>query len=257
LLDPIAIKAVIAGYFAENVYEVEVINFGVENGEGDGKIESLLRLKIQSIPITATRSVRENLLPGEYELQKPSILLFDSPKNFNQTQPQIVFQRGIESHPHLVYVPNATVNEIQVVSYKNHTIDKSIFINVERDTIELATAFLFTPDACHSNQFKVINRFNRKKRVRELQVGTPFETFCKEEITFAPAMLSYEILQTYNSYIVLVDAQKILIPPGELYGDYEKMFLPFDAFSMDHNRIDNLRAFIGDPRHQMDFFGLP
>jgi hypothetical protein len=37
-----------------------------------------------------------------------------------------------------------------------------------------------------------------------------------------------DIFKTYNTYVTIIDGMKIFIPPGELYGDYEKMFLAFD-----------------------------
>jgi hypothetical protein len=256
-LAPLAIKPVIDGYFTNSVYEVEMISFGQKNGEAEGTIERLLRLGIPSIPLTVTRIAREIPQSDEYELKKPSILLFDSPENFNQSQKQIVFQFGTTSHPHLVYVPNATINDIQVVSDKNHTIDKSIFlVNEMRDSIELATSFMFTPEACHTNQFKIINRFTRKDKWENPNFfvekyrnfyGCRLEVIDKllfDVLNFTPnpeqsgdAFMNYPISFGFSeppiemltsSYVVFVDSQKIFIPPGELYGDYEKMFLPFD-----------------------------
>jgi hypothetical protein len=34
-----------------------------------------------------------------------------------------------------------------------------------------------------------------------------------------------------NTHIVHIEQRKLFIPPGELYGDYEKMFLPFDSLT--------------------------
>jgi hypothetical protein len=161
-----AIKAVIDEYFAKTVHEIEVISFGTRYGQAEEIIEKLLRFGQQSIPMRITREARERLQSNEFKLNKPSILLFDSPENFNRTQQRIVFQHGnIVSHPNLVYIHNATIADIQVAGYKNHTIDKTIFlVNETLHSIELATAFLFTPDACHTNQFKVINRFTRQPK---------------------------------------------------------------------------------------------
>jgi hypothetical protein len=256
-LAPFAIKAVIDEYFTKNVHEIEVINFGLKNDKAQKTIERLLRLRIQSMPMQITSNARDNLC-SEYKLKKPSFLLFDSPENFNRTQPYIVFQDGLTSHPHLVYVPNATIKDIQVLSDKNHTINKSIFlVNETRDSIELATAFMFTPDACHTNQFKVINRFTRKNKWENSKFFVEkygnfygctlnvkhkekllydvlnysqkvIEPHEKTSIGFEFLVLDDKILESYNTYVVNVDAQKIYIPPGELNGEYEKMFLSFD-----------------------------
>jgi hypothetical protein len=253
----LAIKAVIKEYFAKTVHEIEIINFGVKNGKAQGKIEKLLKLGIQSMPMTVTSNATEFLQSDEYVLKKPSILLFDSPENFNQTQPQIVFQFGLTSHPHLIYIPNATIDDILDVSRKNHTIHKSIFlVNEMRGSIELATAFMFTPDACHTNQFKVINRFTRRNKWENskffvekynnfygctldvnyedkylhnvLNFTLKVVPFKDTAAQFALTALSIENFTLNNTYVIHVDTQKIFIPPGELYGDYEKMFLPFD-----------------------------
>jgi hypothetical protein len=259
-LAPLAIKAVIDDYFATNVHEVEIISFGLDDGKAEETIERLLRLGIQSIPMRFTTNSGDNLQSDEYVLKKPSILLFDSPENFNRIQPRIVFQRGLTSHPHLVYVPNATVKDIQVVSDKNHTIHKSNFlVNEMRGSIELATAFMFTPDACHTNQFKVINRFTRKNKWENSKFfvekynnfyGCTVEVESESKLladalnftqkvgqSFEATELSFKIelpiktilMLTYNTFVVHVEPMRIFIPPGELYGDYEKMFLPFDT----------------------------
>jgi hypothetical protein len=260
----LAIKSVIDEYFVKNVQEIEIVNFGVKWGKAEGTIEKILRLKMP-VPMRVTSNFRGNLQTDKYWLKKPSVVLFDSPENFNQTQPRIVFQSGLKSNPpHLVYVPNATIKDIQVVSDKNHTINKSIFlVNEVRDSIELATAFMFTPDACHTNQFKVINRFTRKNKwensnffVEKYSIfhGCTLEldfkdihfhkvlnftqkvyefpeTFEKNPIAFFMGPIVIEMFKFFDTYVVFVESQKIYIPPGELYGAYEKMFLPFDLLT--------------------------
>jgi hypothetical protein len=49
-----------------------------------------------------------------------------------------------------------------------------------------------------------------------------------ETISLSFDILTSEIYEVYNTYTLNFLSQKIYIPPGELYGDYEKMFLPFD-----------------------------
>jgi hypothetical protein len=279
-LASLAIKTVVDEYFTKNVHEIEIISFGLKNGKAEETIERLLRLGIQSTPMQVTSNVREYLLSDKYGLNKPSILLFDSTENFNRTQPHIVFQLGFLRHPHLVYVPNATIDDIQVVSDKNHTIHKSIFlVNEVRDSIELATAFMFTPDACHTNQFKVINRFTRKNKWENskffvekysnfygctlnagnkdkflynvlnftLKVVPPSEDTL--DIAFALTPLSIDIVATYNTHVIHFDMQKIYIPPGEVSA--------VRLINLDRNRSDNLRVVFGDPRHQKDFTEVP
>jgi hypothetical protein len=263
LLVPYAIKAIIDEYFAKNVHEIEVINFGVRNGRGDETIGRLLRLGNQRMPMKVIRDVGEQFESDEYKLNTSSIVLFDSPENFNRTQHRIVFQHGyLISHPHLVHIHNAEIEDIQVVAHKNYTIDKMIFLVHETlHSIQLATSYMFTPEACHENQFKVINRFTRGQKrwensnffvekyrnfykcqvdfpeptiglSRELNyshTSNPIDsrTLLNETITYYIQFLGNEMFQV-SSYVFHIESRKIVIPPGELYGDYEKMFFPFD-----------------------------
>jgi hypothetical protein len=50
----------------------------------------------------------------------------------------------------------------------------------------------------------------------------------KTLIAFEVKFLNMEDLKTSNTYVILIQPLKIFVPQGELYGDYEKMFLPFD-----------------------------
>jgi hypothetical protein len=52
--------------------------------------------------------------------------------------------------------------------------------------------------------------------------------FDQSPIAFEFAPITSQTVKSYNTYVVHIESGKIYIPPGELYGDYEKMFLPFD-----------------------------
>jgi hypothetical protein len=241
----LAIKVVIDNYFVRNVYELEIISFGLENEEAERTIDKLLGLEISSMPIRVTRNARELLQSGEFKLEKPSVLMFDSPENFHQNQQPIV------------YFPNATIDDIQVLSYKNHTIHKTIFlVNETRHSIELATAFMLTPEACYKNQFKVINRFTRHRkrwensnffvekysnfygcRINVVFDGKLFDdvlNFTQQPGNYSESAFwiqfrsTSQITGNWDMFVVFMDSLKIFIPPGELYGDYEKMMLPHD-----------------------------
>jgi hypothetical protein len=130
-----------------------------------------------------------------------------------------------------------------------------------RDSIELATPFMFTPDGCHTNQFKVINRFTRNSKWENSnffvekysnfygctmkldfednllhdvlnftqKVVKPSGTIDKTSILFAFRPLPIEKLENFNTYVAHVESLTIFFPQGEVYGEYEKMFLPFDV----------------------------
>jgi hypothetical protein len=262
-LAPEAIKAIVDEYYTKNVQEIEVINFGVRNGQGEKTTEKLMRLGYQSVPLRISRDARKHPESDEFKLNEPSILMFDSPENFNRTQSGIIFQHGnFVSHPHIVYIHNATIEDIQVVGNRNHTIDKTIFlVNETVHSVELATAFLVTPKACWKNQFKVINRYTRQEKrwenskffvekysnfykcrlenqfyegtfVKELNFTLkPRNTtvFINESISFMITYLPANKMYESNVYVVGNEATRIYIPPGEPFSDFEKMFLPFDT----------------------------
>jgi hypothetical protein len=261
-LAPSAIKSVIDEYFARNVHEIEVISFGTRQGQAEETIEKLLRFGQQLMPMGITRDARELLQSDELNLSQSSILLFDSVKNYKETQKRIDFQpQQIKRLHHLVYIHNATIDDIQMPFNESSLIDNIDFlVNETRHSIELATAFLFTPDACHSNQFKVINRFTRQSKQWEnsnffvekysnfhrcpmkFSTNRPFlatelnvtvkhkkgKMSMGRSIMFCFEYLPGEMMDLFNVYVTDIEPRKIFIPPGELYGEYEKMLLPFD-----------------------------
>jgi hypothetical protein len=268
-LAPFAIKAIIDEYLSQFDYKIRVLNFGVRNGQAEKTIVDILGFKDKPMPMAISSIIRNDGFNETIELKSPSILLFDSPEDFNRTQAQIVFRRAytLVSHPHIVYIHNATIEDIQVAAYKNHTIEKTIFlVNETPHSIDLATAFLFTPEACHTNQFKVINRFIHRQMQWEnskffvekysnfhgcLMEGTNicdvFEDFMKmmnftcsyetkhlvsyEPISFSFRRLPKSTMESNVVYVIHFEMIKIFVPPGELYGDFEKMLLPFDKFT--------------------------
>jgi hypothetical protein len=266
-LVPYAIKSMIDEYFAKNVHGIEVINFGVRNGRGEETIDGLLRLGNERMPMKVIRDTSKHLESNEYKLNTSSIVLFDSPENFNRTQQRIVFQHGfLISHPHLVHIHNAEIEDIQVATHKNYTIDKTTFLVHETlHSIQLATSFMFTPEACYENQFKVINRFTREEKRWEnpnfyvekyrnlygcqlLEYPDTTLVSLSSELNYTSepvdiSLISFKNFTFYvyyfpsslttqvSSYVIDIEYRKILIPPGEVYGEYEKMFLPFQNFT--------------------------
>jgi hypothetical protein len=167
-----------------------------------------------------------------------------------------------------VYIYGATLDDIQIAGYKYHTIDKTIFlVNETPHSIELATAFLFTPQACDTNQFKVINRFTGTQmrwensdffitKYRNLHgCRLFFSSFGEKSIndaiylefakelnftldlsqnrfgnnTFAFGYYYVSFHDLRDLHIIDIEPRKIFIPPGKVYGEYEKMLLPFDT----------------------------
>jgi hypothetical protein len=129
-------------------------------------------------------------------------------------------------------------------------------------SIELATSFMFSPGVCHKNQFRVINRFTRRLKRWEnseffetknknfhgcsLEISLRSAEIFSNDLKYIPEYQEHQVLvaDTVTAYMKFVDPEEILevstyvidiqprkiyIPPGELYGDFEKMLLPFDT----------------------------
>jgi hypothetical protein len=265
-LAPHAITAVIDGYYAKNHQDVLMANFGKTNGIASRIIDELLKLGGSSIPVKIFKDKSQ----GRSVFTIPSVMFFDSPANFGEKVKWIELQRGfVISFPHLVYIHGATLDDIRIASNKNETIDKAIFlVNETPHSIELATAFLFTPQTCHINQFEVINRFIGTQMKWESSNffvlkygnlhGCPlvfnnrgdfndiiYSKFAKElNFTIEKTNEKYESVQRISFHygyffeanhrlteihILDIEPRKIFIPPGEVYGEYEKMVLPFDT----------------------------
>jgi hypothetical protein len=272
-LAPFAIRAIIDEYYVKTEHEIQIISFGVRNGHADTVIEKLLKLGNQSMPVSIHKEAG-GTRTHPFWLKNPSILLFDSPENFNQSLKKFYFRhsRDTKCPPYLIYVHEAKMRDITITRKSNSAIDKTVFLIREtRQSILLATAFLFTPVACQSNQYQVINQFTRQNnrwnnsnffvekyrnfynctlfinRLRENNY--PFiYSIMAEALNFSmkdsnDRVKSLEKISFYfkpvndlspdrlNMFMIHSESRKILVPPGELYGDYEKMLLPFETIT--------------------------
>jgi hypothetical protein len=270
-LVPYAIKAIIDGHYVKYVQELEIINFGVKNGEGDKAIEKLLKLKNQSMPLKISRNNRDYSNNKKFRLKSSCVLFFDSPESFHRVQKQIIFQdkKKVELNEYIVFIHGAGIETLTPLTQIGY--NKVIFPIVKsQKSIDLVTSFLFTskPKSCWINQFREFNRFTRKQRrwrnpyfflekftdfhgckvqlqednvdfypllYKELSKKMNFKIDALEKIDLTKqisfqfqfmAKLDYTDI---NIRVLHVEQRKLFIPPGELYGDYEKMFLPFDS----------------------------
>jgi hypothetical protein len=249
-----------------NVNELEILNFGRRNGKATETIDRLMSLGNLSIPVRIPYLSRKQHEEKGFFPESSSIMFFDSPKRFKRIQHWISFY---ESEGHLVYIHNASIKDLEVVSYHNETIYRTIFlVNETPHSISLATAFFLTPEACWKNQFKVINRYTRRQKrwensdffVEKFNTfhGCPlyFDDFIpdfdlpmyaifgkelnfkfeyrknlpdKNEVFFRYGYAGKKLVLSHSIYTTHIQTSRIYIPPGELYSDYEKMLLPFDT----------------------------
>jgi hypothetical protein len=274
-LAPYAIKAAIDEYFSKNVHEIEIINFGARIGHAQQRIDKFLSLGNHSMPMKVSRNTRKQPNRDWYILNASSILFFDSLKNYNQMKNDIAFQLGyIKYHPHLVYVPDASIQDLQFHPEYPHWKQKMGFLfNETLHSVDLATVFYHSmAKNCSVEVIKVINSFGRQEmkwknsdffvekhknfnkcymffgqdakhngafwKIYQLfAYALNFRIVLYNEdsaesdfFTFYFGFFSNEFLKTtrfMNTYMIEMEQRKIYIPPGELYGDYEKMFLPF------------------------------
>jgi hypothetical protein len=97
---------------------------------------------------------------NQISLNISTVLIFDSPENFHQTINNIKWQphKAARLH-HLVYIHGGRMSHLEALP-TNLTLDKVDFlINETGHSIELATAFMFSPGVCRLNHFKVVDRF--------------------------------------------------------------------------------------------------
>jgi hypothetical protein len=265
---PLAIKGVIDGYFAINTREIGVVNFGVKNGEGVRTIEKVLKLENQSIAVKHIIDGSKLSSKRRLKIGKPSILLFDSLENFKQYFPYLNLQPfGIKKQKLLIFIPRVSMKEIEIYfNFMKIMADQIDFlVNDTQNSIELVTASMFSRVTCFKNQWKVANRFMRVKnrwensnffvekfndlnkcalKVQFYSVYHQVYDFMAAQMnatifglginerqsrTFSIESLSTGDLARIGSFTLLnIEPRTIYIPPGELYGDFEKMLLPFD-----------------------------
>lgn len=99
----------------------------------------------------------------EIRLEASTVLIFDSLREFKEIFPKIVWKTSFwRSHNHLVYVPDATIRDLDESAMIGCHIDNTAFlVNKNEKSIDLATSFYFTEKKCRDNQFRTINRFDK------------------------------------------------------------------------------------------------
>jgi hypothetical protein len=270
-LAPHAIKGVIDQHSAENNREIEVINFGEDNGEGEAVMGKLLQLENLSLAINNYRDVRIFPNPEQLQLEFSSVLFFDSPENFKRSLQNVTYKlENPNVHRHLIYIPNIDLKALESFSFDDIDPTQMYFLVHEtQQSIDLATPFLFSDTACYKKQWRIINRFTKaqmrwensnffvskyenyhkcpmeieyfEKSFYATELFSPFEKHLNFTLVVDEDQSSskfYDLMLYNNAYkhvhnltIMDFEENKVFIPPGEIYGDYEKMRLPFDIMT--------------------------
>lgn len=157
-----AISTILNEFFVQESPKVDVIFFKDEKRKSGEIVSGILRHKNESIAMKIMEGDIRN--PSFMKLQMSSILIFDSPKAFKETCNEITWQTHREKlHKHLVYIANASASDIEENIKDGFSIDSVDFlVNETEKSIDLVTSFMFSPQACRSNQLMTINKFLRK-----------------------------------------------------------------------------------------------
>lgn len=123
---------------------------------------------LRSLPETASVKIQnggENK-PWTNQLNFSTLLLFDSPKEFNETAKEIKWlSNRWMRYRHVVYAPNLTKNDVMEKIRDGFQIDEVAFLmNETKSSIDLVTSFMFTNQKCNESQLFTINRFDFRAR---------------------------------------------------------------------------------------------
>jgi hypothetical protein len=259
-----AIKVIIDEYFSLHDHKIDVINFGSNHGAGEKILTTIFKFENQSIAIINKKCARNS--NKKIRLSSSSILIFDSPENFKLHAGFIDWQQhSTKLLRHLVYIHQGQIDDVKVLNNTDLSIDQVNFlVNETRDSIELVTAFMFGPNECWKNRFKVVNKFTRtnmrwktltfyKEKLKNLH-GCPIRQKFQDQnkhkidsifqdvlsfkfdssnstqlaLSFHFKIESKNFTKIVNNYVLDLNPEVIMIPPGELYGIYEKLFVAFD-----------------------------
>jgi hypothetical protein len=269
-LAPHAIKAIIDFYFAKHFREIEVVNFGARNGKADETIGKILMLGNQSIPMKIIRKAGKNPQPIEIEatsiLLFDSPENFKQNKisfaTLFENKPQLVYFPGarfdnVRTFPKSRFSTSKTmflVNEtkffinLATVDYFSHP------KNCEANQWKTINRYRKLQRKWDNSKF-VVEKFDNFNNCSLKVTNTSYKYFkwgydeLSKELNFSIDIQTNNLFMKNNELYLefrhfpymesmfahalplAMEQRTIYIPPGELYGDYEKMLLPFDTAS--------------------------
>ena len=164
-----AINAIIEEHFTKLVAthpgNVNIVNFGEQTKEFLSLMKILVNIKSANVKfsIYVERNLNDEEYIDGYELDKSSIVFFDSVETFKESASKVLWVTNPQKrYQHLIYVPHLTTLDILETFPDGFITDQiSFLMNVTENLIELVATFMFTEQACRVQQIKTINRFNR------------------------------------------------------------------------------------------------
>jgi hypothetical protein len=157
-----AIQSLLKEYFVKSCPKLDFLVVGESNGFAETVANELLRS--MSGHISVTLSTEDPLTMFS---QTSTIILIDSMQHFNalnESSPMFLDRQGVW-FKHLVYAPGLTSDDvIKKFPGDESTSKVGFLVSSNNLSIELATTFWFTPQACNTNQIMTINRYSRDSR---------------------------------------------------------------------------------------------
>jgi hypothetical protein len=160
-----AIRELVAGHFIKHSRGIDILIVGDRGGFAESITDEIIKQTNgeMSVQVTMNHNIN-NHNNNIRELKSPTIILLDSLQHFEELEnwlPQFADSKGIW-HKHLLYAPGLTIDGI-ITRYQTDPAISEVgfFVNYDGLSIGLASAFWFTPQKCHENQIKTINKFSR------------------------------------------------------------------------------------------------
>lgn len=137
-----------------------MVLFGQPTNES-GKLANRLLRNLATPLFVKVLSIDDIDESKEFQLNRTSIVLFDSIQQFKKCAPKIRWlQDPGTRHKHIVSAPELLENDI--LDFKDgFKLDHVIFLtNETQKSVDLSASFMFTAAACSKNQPRTFNRFN-------------------------------------------------------------------------------------------------
>lgn len=167
-----AIEGMINEYYPKNEWRIDVVSIGSETDKAEELIARISRNKTPSAVLKVSAGGLDNRWIRL--LNTSSIVNFGSPKLFKEVSRNITWQRNDRKrHKHLVCIPTATVSDLENLQLRFPADSVDFLVNETDESIDLVSAFMFTPKACRRNEFKTINRFKRSTERWESSIFYP------------------------------------------------------------------------------------
>lgn len=257
-----AIKSILEKYIAINHHYFYILQTSSDQKE----INDILTKRDGLLAIEIVKVKEDNLWVGNFSAA-PTVAIFDSAKIFNTIFRNITWMNTESSKQpkHFVHIKNSTLYDLnEIVKNKFDMNNVNFLLNESEDSIDLVAPHMYSSSkSCERIELITVNRFHKKAMQWEnLSFGhrkyqnlngctikipstTPtdekiFEIMADElnfKIRYVEEENDFDIIGSTSlllkralvptvpiAFIVLV----FVIPPGDLYTPFEKMWMMFD-----------------------------